>query len=165
MFAGNFAPRGFAACNGQVLPIDQNTALFALIGTTYGGDGQTTFNLPDLRGRTPIHQGQGAGLPNYVIGESGGLEQVTLIGNHVPAHTHGVQCTNNTGTKDVPTGLIWATDSSGATAEYDAPTNVALGASAIGPAGNASPTPHSNIQPTLVITFCIALNGVFPARN
>ena len=165
LFAGNFAPAGWAICAGQVMAITQNEALFALIGTIYGGDGETTFALPDLRSRAPVHMGQGGGLPNYTEGQVVGAESVTLISSHVPAHTHVVKCTNNVGTQEGPAGGIWATDASGATAEYDTPTGTVLAASAIGNAGSASPTPHNNIQPILAINFCIALFGVFPSRN
>ena len=165
MFAGNFAPRGFAFCNGQLLPIDQNNALFALIGTTYGGDGQTTFALPNLQSRVPIHIGQGPGLPNHVIGQNGGVEQVTLLAANLPSHTHQVMCTSNTGSQAGPVGGVWATDSSGATAEYDPPTATALAAGAIGNAGQAGPSAHNNIQPYLAIHYCIALEGIFPSQN
>ena len=163
MFGGNFAPRGFALCNGQLLSIAQNDALFSLIGTTYGGDGQTTFALPDLRSRAPIHIGQGSGLPSYSLGENGGVEQVTLTASSIPAHSHPVTCTSNTGTQAGPGGAVWATDSSGATAEYDPPTGVPLAATAIGNSGGA--TPHDNLQPYLAINYCIALQGLYPARN
>jgi microcystin-dependent protein len=163
LFAGNFAPRGFAFCAGQLLPIAANTALFALLGTTYGGDGVQTFALPDLRGRAPLHQGHGPGLSTYVIGQQFGVENVTLTTQQLPAHTHQAMATNNSGTQSAPGGGIWATDSSGATAEYDAPTGAAMAAQAIGATGDN--VPHPNLQPFLAISYIIALEGIFPARN
>jgi microcystin-dependent protein len=163
LFAGNFAPRGFAFCAGQLLPISGNEALFSLLGTTYGGDGVQTFALPDLRGRAPLHQGQGPGLSNYIIGQPFGTENVTLTTQQLPAHTHQAMATNNSGTQSAPGGGVWATDSSGATAEYDAPTGVAMAGQAIGATGGN--VPHPNLQPFLTISYIIALAGIFPARN
>ncbi len=163
MFAGTFAPSGYALCNGQLMAITQNEALFALIGTTYGGDGVTTFGLPDLRGRAPLHVGQGVGLTNYNLGDRAGSEAVTLTISHLPSHDHTVFCTNFTGTQEAPTNGVWATDASGATGEYDAPTGNNLAVNAIGNAGNS--LPHENRQPLLAINFCIALFGVFPSQN
>src|SRR2546426_10537790 len=107
MFGGNFAPAGWAFCNGQQMAIDQNTALFQLIGTTYGGDGQTTFALPDLQSRIPIHQGQGSGLSNYTIGQSGGVESVTLTTNQISAHNHPALCSSVGGNSSDPAGGVW----------------------------------------------------------
>src|SRR5215471_5815850 len=114
----NFAPSGWAFCAGQLMPIAQNEALFTLIGTTYGGDGQNTFALPDLRGRVPIGTGTDSFGNSFVIGQSGGTEQVTLTVNQMPSHNHAANCTDDAGTKAAPGGNIWATDGSGATAEY-----------------------------------------------
>jgi len=167
IFAGNFAPRGWALCNGQLMSIAQNTALFSLLGTTYGGDGRVTFGLPDLRGRAPLHFGQGPGLSNYTQGEVSGTETVTLLSTQMPAHSHVAGA--NTGAGDVapsPT-TVWAvpTDSQGApipsfTAQ---PVNTTLSPSAIQPSGGSQP--HDNRSPYLVMNFCIALEGIFPSRN
>jgi microcystin-dependent protein len=163
LFAGNFAPRGFAFCDGQLIPIATNDALFSLLGTTYGGDGVQTFGLPDLRGRAPLHQGQGQGLSNYIIGQQFGVENVTLAVSNLPAHTHRASATNNSGTQSAPGGGVWATDSSGATAEYDAPNGALMAAQAVGMTGGSQP--HPNLQPYLVLNYIIALAGIFPARN
>ena len=165
IFAFNFAPRGWAFCNGQLLPIAQNTALFSLLGTTYGGNGQTTFGLPNLQGQAPMHPGQGPGLSNYVLGEQGGSQTVTLIGSELPAHTH--QARANTGTAgqagpggNVPASLAGRTPpplyQSGA-------PNAALSPQALTVSGSGSP--HNNLQPYLVLNFCIAMQGIFPSRN
>lgn len=162
LFAGNFPPRGFAFCSAQILPIAQNTALFALLGTTYGGNGQTTFALPDLRGRTPIHFGQGPGLSNFQLGETGGAESVTLIQTEMPAHTHNVNVNSDNGTTNNPNNNYFA-----ATPAFLQYTNVApntnLVPGAIGTAGGSQP--HNNIQPYLTLNYCIALEGIFPSRN
>lgn len=154
----NFAPRGWQLCQGQLLAISQNTALFSLFGTTYGGDGQQTFALPDLRGRVPVGQG-----PGYAMGQRGGVEQVTLMASQLPVHSHTAFCTNNAGVAAAPSGAIWATDGSGATAEYDSPPNATMHPAAIGLTGGGQP--HENRQPYLTINFIVSLFGVFPARN
>jgi microcystin-dependent protein len=159
LFGFNFVPRGWAACQGQLLSISQNSALFSLLGTQYGGDGRTTFGLPDLRGRVPLGQGQGPGLGNYTVGEIGGLEQVTLNQTQLPAHTHGVAAAT-TATSKSPVGNL---------------PGVATGGSAYGPtAGGSMSTgmvqpvgsnqPHPNMQPYLVGNWCIAVEGIFPSR-
>lgn len=161
-FGFNFAPRGWAMCNGQLLPIAQNTALFSLLGTTYGGNGQTTFALPDLRGRVPIHFGQGPGLSNYDLGQVGGTETNTLTVNQMPAHSHpatlhaSTQPANDT----LPTGNYLADGGA-----YQSATNTQMNAGAVtnGNSGGNQPTP--NIQPYLAINTCIALEGIFPSRN
>jgi microcystin-dependent protein len=164
MFAGLFAPRGWAFCNGQLLPIVQNQALFALIGTTYGGDGQTTFALPDLRGRVPMHFGQGPGLSSRQSGESGGTESVTLLATQIPAHTHPVQCSSNNGNSNSPAGRIWSKDAGVQSATYTSnASNTAMAAGAIGLTGGSQP--HTNVQPFLCLSFIIALQGIFPSRN
>ena len=162
MFAGNFAPRGWALCNGQLLPIAQNTALFSLLGTTYGGNGQTTFALPDLRGRAPIHVGQGPGLSDRVLGQYGGEETHTLTWNEMPNHSHPAYAHAENGTSDTPTGLLPARNPAGVP-QYAAGADVTMSPEAIGNAGGGQP--HDNMQPYLVINFCIALQGVFPSQQ
>lgn len=158
IFAGNFAPRGYAFCNGQLLAISQNDALFALIGTIYGGDGQSTFALPNLQGRVPVGQGQGAGLSNYVIGEQSGTETVTLIASQMPAHVHTVACNSELGTSTEPLNSFWAA-SANLQPYTDQPPNAAMFPTY---GGNQ---PHENMPPFLVLNFIIALEGVFPSRN
>lgn len=163
MFAGNFAPLGWALCNGQLLSIAGNDFLFTLIGTTYGGDGQTNFALPDLRGRVPIHDGLGAGLSSYVQGQTGGTEQVTLNVNQMPAHNHVPQCLSTAGTSKNPKGQVWAADGGGSTFSYSSTANNPMAAGALGVAGGSQP--HDNVQPYLGINFIIALVGLFPVSN
>jgi microcystin-dependent protein len=159
MFAGNFAPRGLAFCDGTLLPIAQNTALFSLLGTTYGGDGRTTFALPDLRGRVAIHPGQGPGLSNYALGSQGGTEATTLTTNNLPTHTHPLLATSTPQNDDSPTGNVLAQ------ADIYAPgtANITMGTSAIGPAGESQPV--ANLQPYTCISAIIALEGIYPSRN
>jgi microcystin-dependent protein len=159
MFGGNFAPRGWALCNGQILPIAQNTALFSLLGTTFGGNGQTTFGLPDLRGRVPVHAGQGPGLSNVSLGEAAGNESVTLTQNQMPQHTHGVAASNGGSTASRPAGNVLAAGGSYASASDGTTMNPAM----IGAAGGGQP--HENRQPYLGVNFIIALEGIFPSRN
>lgn len=163
LFGGNFAPVGWAFCSGQTLPISQNDALFALIGTTYGGDGVTTFNLPNLQSRVPIHQGQGPGLANYVMGQAAGVEQVTLTTSNMPAHTHGVTGDSATGTANSPAGNVWA-NSTGAKQFTPSAPNTTMNPAAIGGASGGG-QPHDNMVPFLVVSFIIALEGIFPSRN
>jgi microcystin-dependent protein len=160
MFGGNFAPRGWAMCSGQILPIAQNDALYALIGTTYGGDGQVTFGLPDLRGRRPIHQGQGIGLSSYTLGQSGGIEEVTLLSSQLPAHTHPIRAVSTAATANSPQGNTWAAWSDDP--YTGGPPNGQLAPSAISSAGSS--IPHENLSPILVVTFIIALAGIFPSQ-
>ena len=163
MFGGNFAPQGWAMCDGQLLSIAENDALFALIGTTYGGDGQTTFALPDLRGRIPTHAGQGPGLSARVLGESSGAENVTLTINQLPAHTHALQGSTDIAAQSPPTGNVLAQPS---TIDLYRPATVpsaALSPNAIAPAGGSQP--HDNMEPFLCITFIISLFGIFPSQN
>jgi microcystin-dependent protein len=158
MFGGNFEPQGWAFCNGQLLPISENQALFALIGTTYGGDGQTTFALPNLQGRFPIHQGSGS-----VIGQQSGSETVTLTANQIPAHTHAAQCSTQ-GAAASPNGAVWGTDPGGNIAPYStSAANGTMNAGALSPAGGNQP--HDNMQPFLVVSFIISLFGIFPSQN
>ncbi len=162
MFAGNFAPTGWALCNGQILPIAQNTALFSLLGTTYGGNGQTTFALPDLRGRVPIHFGQGPGLPDFIQGQVGGEAFHTLTVNELPSHSHAHLADDSAGTQSSPNGAFPARDPSGSPA-YGPNQNVTMAANSIGSTGgNLS---HNNLQPYVTINFCIALQGIYPPRS
>jgi microcystin-dependent protein len=159
MWGGNFAPVGWAFCDGAPLPIDQYTALFQLIGTTYGGDGQTTFNLPDLRGRAPVHQGQGPGLSNYIIGQAGGVESVTLTTQQIPTHTHALTATTATGTQANPGGNLLANSQGPQPYIQENPDGV-LNAQAMGSAGGSQP--HDNLQPFLGINFILSLEGIYP---
>jgi microcystin-dependent protein len=160
MFGGNFAPRGWALCNGQLLSIAQFTAVFSLLGTTYGGNGQTTFGLPDLRGRVPMHWGQGPGLSNYTLGEVAGTESVTLVSTQMPAHNHTVNAATSATSKN-PTNNVPGFTAGGSS--YAAASNTAMNAGMIAGAGGNQP--HANLQPFLVVTFIIALEGIFPSRN
>ena len=172
MMAGfNFAPRFFALCNGQLLPINQNQALFSLLGTQYGGNGQTNFALPDLRGRTPVGYASSVDPswqpPLVQIGQAGGQESVTLVGTNLPAHTHAPQANSQPGDNRSPSGRVFATSVGGSPpAELYGPGNgalVALNAQSVSPAGGNQP--HPNLQPYTTINFCIALAGIFPSRN
>jgi len=162
VFAGNFAPAGWAQCNGQLLPIGQYDALFSLIGTTYGGDGQTTFALPDLRSRVPIHQGQGSGLSNYSLGENGGLEAVTLQSNQIPAHSHPAMANSGAGTSMDPAGGVWA---GGPTSMYIAGASANTNMNPTSISGSGGGQPHDNMLPFLTLNFCIALEGIWPSQS
>lgn len=162
MFAGNFAPRGWAFCDGQLLSISQNSALFAILGTTYGGDGRTTFALPDLRGRAPIHAGSGPGLTTRRLGERGGVEDVTLSSVEMPSHNHNIRGTSNGASATTPINNVWASTSR--TKLYGPATNlVPLSSIASGPAGSGMA--HENMPPFLTVHYIIALQGLFPSRN
>lgn len=168
MFGGNFAPRGWALCNGAQLSIAQNSALFSLLGTTYGGDGQTTFALPDLRGRLPIHQGSGAGLTARTMGETGGTETVTLATSQLPQHSHPLNASTDPASLVGPDGGVPATPSGGATPFlYAVPGTSTLQPVTLAPTvqPDGGGQPHSNMMPSLCVTFIIALEGVFPSRN
>jgi microcystin-dependent protein len=155
LFSFNFPPKGWAFCNGQQLPINQNQALFSLLGTTYGGNGQTTFALPDLRGRAAMHVGNG-----HTLGEKAGSESVTLSQQQMPAHTHFMQAANKDGDVNIPGGNLLANFNNG----YRSASNLTpLLAGTIGNVGGSQP--HSNMCPYLVINFCIALQGIFPSQN
>lgn len=163
----NFAPQGFQLCNGQLISIAQNTALFSLLGTTYGGNGTTTFALPNLQGRAALGMGQGPGLSQYVLGQNGGSENVTLTVQQIAAHSHVVNSNNSDGTLNTPVNNYFA----GPSADRD---QLLYNAAATGatPAMNAQATgitgsnaPHNNIQPYQVVNFCIAIQGIFPSRN
>jgi microcystin-dependent protein len=161
----NFPPRGWAFCDGQIMSIAQNTALFSLLGTTYGGNGQTTFALPDLRGRVPIHVGggQGPGLSAYVLGEVGGAESVTLLMAQMPAHGHAVNASTANGTSDNPNNAIMAKNASGVPQYGMAAPNAIMAPAAIAPAGGNQP--HENRPPFTGLNYIIALEGIFPSRN
>ena len=155
----NFAPKGWAQCNGQTLPINQNQALFSLLGTMYGGNGQTTFALPNLQGQVPIHIGQ----EFSVEGEAGGESAHTLTQSEMPQHIHTLSGTSVASSQPVPTGALLATTAATDPIYSGASSLVAMSASAIGNTGGSQP--HDNMQPYLVLNFCIALQGVFPSRN
>jgi microcystin-dependent protein len=177
----NFAPRGWAFCDGSLFSISQNTALFSLLGTTYGGNGVTTFALPDLRGRVPNGQGQGPGLSPYNIGQVGGVENVTLIVNQMPIHTHAItlgslaaaaRAKGAPGNSQTPVGNVPAIEAAGVTATYSnqapdssmAPGTIAIsGAPTAAAAGGGQPV--GILQPYLTMSYCIALEGIFPSRN
>ena len=153
----NFAPRGWAFCDGQILPINQNQSLYSLLGTTYGGDGRTSFALPDLRSRTPIHVGEG-----HQLGEKGGGETVTLTAAETAAHTHVVKAYSNAADKRQLTGRLMA-DTDGLPAYHDAASLTALRSGTVTNAGGGQS--HNNMQPYCTLSFCIALRGLFPSRN
>ncbi|MBB6099987.1 microcystin-dependent protein [Deinobacterium chartae] len=165
IFPFNFAPKGWALCNGQLLPIAQNTALFSLLGTTYGGNGRSTFALPDLQGRAPMHPGQGSGLSLYNLGQAGGSPNVTLIQGEMPMHSHQVRVAPEPGDNLGPNLAMALARSSGGSA-YISPGGSSLtqaspqSVGAVG--GNA---PHNNMMPYLTFNFCIALQGIFPPRS
>lgn len=163
MFGFSFAPRGWAFCNGSLQSIAQNDALYALLGTFYGGDGIQTFGLPDFRGRIPIHNGTGAGLSTYVIGQLSGVESVTLTINQTPLHTHALNGTAAAATATNPGNLLLAT-TSGPTLYLEDTPSAGLNGASIGLSGGGS-QPHDNTQPYLCVNFCIAVEGVFPSRN
>lgn len=157
MFGGNFAPVGWAFCNGQMLPISENETLFTLIGTTYGGDGQETFGLPDLRGRVPIHQSSPAAL-----GQAGGVETVTLTVNQIPSHSHPFMATTEAGQDSAPGNDILA-KTTGDIYNANASNQVAMNAVSIQPAGGGQP--HENMQPFLCINFIISIFGIYPSKD
>jgi microcystin-dependent protein len=164
IFSFNFAPTGWAMCNGQILPISQNTALFSLIGTFYGGNGTSNFALPNLQGCVAVDQGQGIGLSPYLVGQAGGSQTVTLIQSQIPAHTHAAQCSNGSGNKQPAAGGVWAKELTGKTDYINAPDGASpMNTNALAPAGGD--VPHDNMQPYLVMNYCIALQGVFPPRS
>ena len=161
LFAGNFAPRGWAFCDGQLLPIAQNAALFSILGTTYGGDGRTTFALPDLRGRVPLHPGSGIGLESYALGEKGGEEHVTLDVDQMPGHNHDLTASTDKATDKNPEGNLLGKPKKKIYSPSG--TNVTMDTNAISEVGGDQP--HENRQPYLGIHFIIALQGIFPSRN
>lgn len=158
----NFAPKGWAFCNGQLMPLSQNTALFSLLGTTYGGNGKSNFALPDLQARAPMHPGQGPGLSLHDLGESAGSETVTLLASEIPAHSHALRTFNDVGEDRIP-GPTEAMARSTGGLLYGAPGNAAsMAPQALAPAGGD--LPHNNLMPFLTLNFCIALQGIFPQR-
>jgi microcystin-dependent protein len=162
MFGGNFAPAGWAFCNGALMAISENDTLFNLIGTTYGGDGQQTFGLPDLQSRVPMHMGQGPGITqNYVIGEKAGVESVTLTTNQIPIHTHSFIASTNTSLSTSPTNNVAAAGITTKMYTEDV-ANQPLNNAAVTPQGGGQP--HDNIQPYLCISFIISLFGVYPSQ-
>jgi microcystin-dependent protein len=162
IFPFNFAPKGWAFCDGQILPISQNTALFSLLGTTYGGDGKSTFALPDLQGRAPMHPGQGPGLSLHDLGETGGSETVTLLESEIPSHSHSLNAAAGDAFSQSPADQQYA--SGIGVGMYAAPgSTVPLSVESVAPAGGDQP--HNNMQPYLTLSFNIALQGVFPPRS
>ncbi len=165
IFACNFAPTGWAMCNGQLIPISQNTALFSLLGTTYGGDGKSTFALPNLQDSSPMHWGQGAGLSDYFEGQSSGSDNVTLLQTEMPSHTHAAKANTGASGQASPANNVWSSlpgrtppplYQSGAPNAPMSPFSLSITGGSL---------PHNNRQPYLVLNFCIALQGVFPSRG
>jgi microcystin-dependent protein len=170
LFACNFAPIGWATCSGQILPISQNTALFSLLGTNYGGDGRSNFGLPNLQGALPVAQGQGAGLSLYVVGQSGGSASITLPATEMPSHTHTLNADKGTALSNNPAAAIYmkghftTTSGGGPVQAYKAQTpTTQMAANAIGPIGGGQA--HNNLMPYLALNYCIALQGIFPPRS
>ena len=164
IFPFNFAPKGWAFCDGQLLPLSQNTALFSLLGTTYGGDGKSTFALPDVQGNAPMHPGQGPGLSLHDLGETGGSETVTLLESEMPSHSHALMSLGAPANRTAPAANTIARASAGNA--YFPPAGaplVNMAGQALPPAGGDQP--HNNMQPYLTLNFCIALQGVFPPRG
>ena len=159
----NFAPRGWAFCDGQVLPINQNQSLYSLLGTTYGGDGRTSFALPDLRGRTPMHVGASDGGAFHELGQKSGEETHTLATDEMPAHDHTVKASANNATSTNPTNNVWARAPQVQYRAYEAATATAMNPSVLASVGGGQA--HENMQPYLAMNFCIALRGLFPSRN
>ena len=164
MFPFNFAPKGWAWCDGQLLPLSQNTALFSLLGTTYGGNGKSNFALPDLQGRAPMHPGQGPGLSLHDLGETSGSATVSLLESEIPSHSHGLRAATTTADRSAPGNHLLAA-SVGNTGYQSATSSnlMQMADTALAPAGGDQP--HNNLQPYLVVYFCIALQGVFPPRT
>ena len=175
MFGGNFAPRGWALCDGQLLAISSNPALFSILGTTYGGDGRTTFGLPDLRGRVPMHAGSGPSLSSRQLGQRSGVEIVTLVTNQIPSHNHTatttstLRATSANGTVNAPAGNILANDGNDRIYNDSVAPDVSLSTAAIESTTSVADTggnqSHTNVQPFTVVNFIIALQGTFPSRN
>ena len=161
MFGGNFAPVGWALCNGQLLPIAENDALYALIGTTYGGDGQSTFGLPDLRGRVPLHQGTNQGN-TYPMGQSGGQESIILTSQTTPSHTHQLSAAQ-TGTVDSPANAFLAPNPVATVLQFGGDEPVPYPPNLVTPQGGSQP--HENLQPFLCVNFIISLEGIFPSQS
>lgn len=163
IFPFNFAPRGWAWCDGQLMPLSQNTALFALLGTTYGGNGKSNFALPDLQGRTPMHPGQGPGLSEHFLGEVSGSETVTLLESEMPSHSHAMRASADPANAQIPSPAVTLARSAGGSAYSTTTTGlVPMSDMTLTPAGGDQP--HNNMQPYLTFYFCIAMQGVFPPR-
>lgn len=162
MFGGNYAPAGWHLCDGSLLAISENDALFALIGTTYGGDGQTTFGLPDLRGRLPVGQGTGPDGTSYLMGQMAGAETVTLTEQQLPSHTHTMVADSDLANEVNPTNHVFAR-SNLVDAYYDRPPDTQLSSAVLAPTGGGNP--HENMQPYLPISFIISLTGVYPSQS
>jgi microcystin-dependent protein len=166
MFAGNFAPRGWALCDGQLMPLSQNTALFSLIGTFYGGDGKSNFALPDMQGNAPLGQGQSGGTSQYFLGESTGTQTVTLLETEMPAHAHTLRAAVQAGNNPTAASNLALARSSGGAAYFSVPVanqSQQMNVQTLAVAGGS--LPHNNMQPYLVLTFLIALQGIFPPRQ
>jgi microcystin-dependent protein len=164
IFGFNFAPKGWAFCDGQLMPISQNTALFSLLGTTYGGDGKSTFALPNLQGNAPMHWGQGPGLSLHDLGETGGSETVSLLESEIPAHAHAVRAAIDPAELNAPSpARSLARSTSGFAYQSSAAGLVEMAPAALAPAGGDQP--HNNLMPYLTLNFCIALQGVYPPRG
>jgi microcystin-dependent protein len=162
MFAGNFAPLGWALCNGQLLSIAENEVLFNLIGTTFGGDGTSTFALPDLQGRMPVHMGTSTTGSSYIMGEKTGAETVTLTVGELPQHSHGAKG-SPAGNVVSPAGHFWSTDPGGNTAAYTSANDATMAADAIG--SHTAAQPHDNMKPFVAVNYVISLFGIFPSQN
>ena len=163
IFPFNFAPKGWAWCDGQLMPLSQNTALFSLLGTTYGGNGKSNFALPDLQGRAPMHPGQGPGLSLHDLGETGGSDTVTLLESEIPAHSHQLRANANLANNRNPSGNVLARPVGGLVYQSTGGSPVSMAFESLAPAGGDAP--HNNMQPYLTFYFCIALQGVFPPRT
>lgn len=163
IFPFNFPPTGWAFANGQIMPLSQNTALFALLGTTYGGDGKSTFALPDMQGNAPMQPGQGQGLSLRDLGEMSGVESITLLESEIPLHTHTLNAQNTPANSRTPGNTVVLARNVGGNTYKAAPSNMqAMAFQALAPAGGS--LPHNNMQPYLALNFCIALQGIFPQR-
>ena len=163
MFGGSFAPQGWAFCDGRLLSVSENDTLFSLIGTTYGGDGQTTFALPDLRGRAPIHMGQGAGLSSHAIGSNGGVEKVTVTVNQLPSHDHSFSASSATAGATSPSGNVVASPASIDLFRPGSTLDQTMASNAVAPTGNTQS--HDNVQPFQCVSFIISLYGIYPSRS
>jgi microcystin-dependent protein len=165
IFPFNFPPKGWAFCDGQILPLSQNTALFSLLGTTYGGDGKSNFALPNMQGNAPMHPGQGPGLSLHDLGETGGSDTVTLLESEIPSHSHSVEASTTSAASPTPGPTVTLGKANGITA-YSTITNaniVSMSDNTVAPAGGDQP--HNNLMPYLTLNFCIALQGVYPPRT
>lgn len=165
IFAGNFAPKGWALCNGQLMPLSQNTALFSLLGVTYGGDGKTTFGLPNLMGSAPMHPGQGPGLSPRTLGQKSGTPHVTLLTSQMPVHNHVPMADGNddSATMKIATSNVWGSGQRGSMIYSPGPVNTPMNPLALGVTGGSMP--HNNMQPYLGMTFIICLQGIYPPRS